>query len=134
MIGDELTFPGDPVPLARPRFSRKGTYDSQSHVKQIYILHLLSVKHTWKKLNGPLEMEVIFEMRIPKCSKKKIREYLDTPHVKRPDLSNLVKFIEDVMQGFLFDDDSQIVGINAVKMYSENPQTTVKIRSLDGYI
>lgn len=129
-----LTFPGEPVPLARPRFSRRGTYDSQANVKQFYILHLLSVKHTWKKLYGPLEIQVEFAMPIPKGSKKRTRSLAYTPHVKRPDLSNLIKFIEDVMQGHIFDDDSQIVGINAFKRYDENPKTTLKIWSLDAYL
>lgn len=39
----------------------------------------------------------------------------------KPDLSNIVKHIEDVMQGLFYADDKQICSLSASKHYSESP-------------
>ena len=68
-------------------------------------------------------------MPIPKSlSKKKQHELLNQPHHKKPDLSNLIKFVEDALIGILFVDDRQITTIHATKIYHKIPKTLIKIK------
>jgi Holliday junction resolvase RusA-like endonuclease len=46
----------------------------------------------------------------------------------RPDLSNLVKLVEDALNGNAFKDDSRIVVINAQKRYADRARTEIEIR------
>ncbi len=41
------------------------------------------------------------------------------PYPDVPDLSNLVKFVEDVATGILYDDDALVTLITATKVWSE---------------
>jgi Holliday junction resolvase RusA-like endonuclease len=119
---------GPPVPLARPRFSRNGTWDPQKEIKARFHWEIFRDMGRLDPLRGPLALDVHFHMTLARsCSKKRRRELIGFPHAQKPDLSNLVKFIEDVMEGTLFLNDSQIVSIKAQKTYSENPKTVIKI-------
>lgn len=73
---------------------------------------------------GPIRIDVTFFMPIPSSlSLKKQKELSGQIHYIRPDLSNLIKYVEDVAQGVLFRDDSQIHMIIARKLYSDFPRT-----------
>ena len=77
------------------------------------------------QLEGPLVLEVTFWLRRPKHTK-------NTWPVTRPDLSKLVRALEDAMQDAgLFRDDSQIVFENVSKQYTEEvPRAAVRIEEL----
>jgi Holliday junction resolvase RusA-like endonuclease len=64
-------------------------------------------------------------MPIPKTRKKK-----NLFHISRPDLSNMIKFYEDVAQGILFSDDSKIAKITATKVYDEMPRVEIIITNV----
>ena len=49
-------------------------------------------------------------------------------HTKKPDLDNLIKFVKDCANGILWHDDSQVVTIEAAKLYSEEPETRILLR------
>lgn len=129
---------GDPIPLARPRFSRTGTFDSQAKLKEGYGWQLKS-QFRQEPLTCPIGLDIRFYMPIPKnTSGIKRRQMLAgmIQHIKRPDLDNLVKFILDCMNKIIFTDDSQIVDINCRKQYSEQPSTVIQliqIGTLEGY-
>ena len=46
------------------------------------------------------------------------------PYPSSCDLDNLIKFVLDALNGVLYDDDSRIVGINAYKVWADDPQST----------
>ena len=74
----------------------------------------------------PLEMELDFYLRRPKSVKRK------WPTVK-PDVSNCVKLAEDALEGFLFDNDSQVVSLRAAKHYAaqgELPRIEIRVREI----
>lgn len=45
----------------------------------------------------------------------------------RPDLSNYIKAIEDALNGIVWLDDSQIVGMEVCKEYSDAPSVYIKV-------
>lgn len=130
---DFIVIEGNPVAWQRPRQSTKGIfYDSQKKHKEKYRTELLAQSSRWEKIEGPLLLECIFHMPIPSTlSKKKKKELFGEPHYKKPDLSNLLKFVEDAFQGLLFEDDKQIVEIHALKWYSSDAATFIRARKYE---
>ena len=47
---------------------------------------------------------------------------------KKPDASNILKSIEDAMNGVVFNDDSQIVNIHVTKVYATEPGVDVCVK------
>jgi Holliday junction resolvase RusA-like endonuclease len=45
--------------------------------------------------------------------------------VGRPDVDNLAKFVNDVAQGILWGDDSQVVRLTVEKVWAEEDKTTI---------
>ena len=66
------------------------------------------------KFEGAVVINIAFLFEIPKTRRKKLTagEY----HQQKPDLDNLIKCI-DAWNGVLWDDDRQVVKINAVKIW-----------------
>lgn len=48
----------------------------------------------------------------------------------KPDSSNILKGVEDALNGVLYKDDSQIVRTHVVKMYAFNPAIQVVIQEI----
>lgn len=126
----KVSLPGVPHSKARHRTTRDrrgktSTYDPQ-HENKIttqWKIKAQTVGHDLVDLSEKmhLSIRVIFEMPIPKSSKAKA----GSPHTKKPDIDNLLKFILDAGNGLLWKDDSKIHSITAVKVYSSTPQTTL---------
>ena len=116
---------GNPIPLARARIghgSRK-MYDSQHEAKILQGIYLDNQRAGRPIYTGPLHLDVTFYLKMPKLSERKVIERNNTYHYYRPDLSNLIKFIEDVANEILYKDDAQICVITSRKLYHENPRT-----------
>ena len=124
---------GDPIPLARPRFSKGHVFDSQK-LKKLNISSMIMHQHGCKKkFTGAVHLEVIFFMGIPSSISKKKKEQIEgSPHKCRPDFSNLLKFIEDVAQDILYDDDCIIASVCGSKVYSTQPRTEMIVTELGG--
>jgi len=125
------TIPGDPTALARPRVGKRCVFDGQRQLKvnaKIYIESQYDDKPLIN--NKPLHLDVIFFLRTPK-SKKLATQYLKKSyHIFKPDLSNLIKFVEDCITGTIYYDDCLISSITAKKIYDENPRTEFTIEEL----
>jgi Holliday junction resolvase RusA-like endonuclease len=115
-----FTVPMDPIPLGRPRLSRYKVYDPQVLLKRQVALFL---RPQWNMipLDGNISLEIIFYFHIPDSwSAKKKEKVAGKRKGGRPDLSNCIKFYEDVMQDIgVYKDDAQIVEISAQKLYDD---------------
>lgn len=60
----------------------------------------------------PIVLSLKFGFTKPKTNKKPY-------HTQKPDLSNLIKLVEDAGNGILWIDDSQIIQLNCEKFWSE---------------
>lgn len=104
----------EPSPAARPRtnFKTGAIYNTPKYRDYLRTLAIefRRVMKTEKPLDGPLWLDIIFCMPLPK---KQVRDY---PTCK-PDLSNLIKAVEDAGNKILWNDDSQIVELSARKIY-----------------
>lgn len=122
----ELFIKTVPIPKGRPRF-----YGGHAVTPEKTRKYEKLIRDSWE--HGIVEAEyltidMVFKMPIPQSlSKKKQRELDGQPHVKKPDLDNLVKAILDSIQGVAFDNDSKVWCINACKEYAEEPSVWIGI-------
>ncbi len=123
-----IQIDGNPIPTARPRVTRYGTYNPRGREKTRLKTYFLSLNLLC--LQGPLKVVLEFNMPFPKTSNKKTRHLLSEGkihHIKTPDIDNLIKFILDCANGILFDDDKQVIELWASKRYSNFPCTVFKL-------
>jgi Holliday junction resolvase RusA-like endonuclease len=119
---------GDPTPLARVRFGQHGrVYDQQKQVKLIMGITIAQQHNDRPFLRGPLSLEITFFMPMP-VDKKLRRQRVNKPHIIKPDLDNMIKFVIDVCNTITYKDDCIISHINARKIWSENPRTEFILR------
>ena len=116
---------GDPTPLARARIGRSRMWDPQKEMKLVHGIYLRNQHAGQPIFEEPLLLKVTFYMPIPPSRRKKIKDF--QPHHYKPDLSNLIKYLEDIGTGILYHDDCLIQACNAVKVYHHNPRTEFEL-------
>ena len=126
MIEVEIPFP--PKALQRHRHHGKQTFDPQKKDKQHLQWWFKSEYLDMPPFGEIASVEFDFYMPIPKSySKKKYEAMKNKPHVIKPDLSNLIKFYEDALNGILWKDDAILHKIAARKVYSSHPRVEIRI-------
>lgn len=113
-----------PHPKGRPRFSKAGTtYTDPKTAK-----HEAQIRKAWINRHGmqystilcPVKVRIEFETTLPKTVSKKLQKLGEEsrPWTMRNagDLDNLAKSVLDALNGVAYYDDSQIVGLEAVKL------------------
>lgn len=129
-----ITIDGLPVPWKAHAGYGKRSFNPRFKEKEYY---QWQIKSQWNQnipLAGPIFLKVVYHMPIPLGTSKVRRlQMLNQKmfHIKRPDLDNCNKFLEDCLKGIVFEDDSQVVQIHARKIYSEHPRTVVEIESMN---
>lgn len=74
-----------------------------------------ATRQAWKAASGPVQLEVVFYLQRPATISPSKR----FDPIKPPDLSKLVRGIEDSFTGILYVDDAQIVKLTAYKHYAD---------------
>lgn len=129
---------GDAVAKARPRIRRDGrTYTPKRTVE-----YEQKVRGAYKEaypdaevIDEALELTVTFFVKIPQSWSKTKQEQARAGVImptSRPDVDNLIKPITDALNGICYVDDSQIIGIDAMKRYSDFPRTEVLLKKVKG--
>ena len=137
MDSAELTFPLEPVPKGRPRFSVHYNH-VQTHTppktkrfeQDVALLYIQSNSPKFEK-GTPIEVSIEFGMTIPNSTtKKKKNDMLQglIHHTVKPDLDNLTKAVLDGLNDVAWHDDSQIVELNVRKIYVEKPYIQISIK------
>ena len=140
-------IPGEPVSQGRPRFARAGrhvrTYDpKKSRDWKAYVREVAARYAPKALLMGPLYVRMEFVRAIPKSMPKwavaAIVDGVQPPNGKntsrlipttKPDVTNLVKGVEDALTGIIWHDDAQIAMLKAMSAYGVHPGVYVKISS-----
>ena len=125
-----IQIPGKPVAKKRPKFFRRGSfvgaYNPQESEEGKWLWY--ARQQIPCKLSGPVSIKMQFGMEIPKSvSAKRRAALIGKPHVKKPDLDNMVKFALDCLNGVAWGDDSSISQLIAVKLYMAEPETFIFI-------
>lgn len=119
------TLVGDPVPLARARYGNKRVYDSQKNERLVAGINIQNQHNNRPLLVGPIRLTAEFHFEPPRSNKKLRDTMLACFHQFAPDLSNCLKWIEDIASGIVYKDDCLIADIHVRKLYSEEPKTII---------
>lgn len=141
MIVIQFTIPGIPVAKGRARHTQVGgfvrtytpakTRDYENLVRDCGKRAMLGVV----PCSGPMEMLLEIRMPIPPSWSKKKQMAAAAGQVratKKPDSANVLKAIEDGLNGVCYIDDSQIVIHTIRKVYHAVPVVVVAVRAVAG--
>ena len=112
---------GQPIAQPRARITTRGkfahAYTPKDHpihaYRQAIQLQAKAAMAGRKPIEGPICIEVVFSFQRPKSHTKKQREQV--AHCQKPDTTNLLKGLEDALNGICWIDDSQICQIDSVQ-------------------
>lgn len=129
----EFKIDGKPVGKGRPRFTRTGqTYTPEKTKEYERLIKTSYLESGGTLLDGYISISISAYYQIPKAFNREKKEFATRGiilPVVRPDLDNVVKAILDGLNGIAYHDDSQVIGITAVKCYSEEPRVEVSINA-----
>lgn len=94
------------------------TYDSTRGLdawREAIAIEALAARRLAKKqcADGPVELDVTFHLPRPQRLRDKT-----PPHTTKPDVSKLVRAVEDALTGVLYADDARIVQLTCSKRYA----------------
>ncbi len=134
-------IPGQPVPKARPRVTRNGTFTDRKTKGYEHFAGVVAMNamRGLRMMHGPVEMQVQFRFPIPKSWPKWKREAAangEIKHIKRPDYDNLAKAVSDALNDVAYDDDAQVWRCVVEKVYAVNPGAEVVLigGEWDGFV
>lgn len=79
---------------------------------------------------GPVRMTLSIFIMESKDTQRKLRKGINVYPTIKPDASNVLKIIEDALNGLAYVDDKQIVWVEVVKGYSVTPHVEVIVGAL----
>ncbi|MBE3087883.1 MAG: RusA family crossover junction endodeoxyribonuclease [Chloroflexi bacterium] len=132
-----FTIPGPPVGKQRPRFVRHGRH-VQAYTPAQTVNYEALVKQTFAAkypdfvpLPGPVRMMLSIYIMPSKETARKIKKSVASirPTIK-PDASNVLKAVEDALNGLAYQDDKQVVDVSISKHYSTRPMVAVVVKEL----
>lgn len=124
---------GKPIPWVRPRRKGNKYYDPQVKKKIEKQWELKSQIKCLYKNSDPLKVTIEFHMPIPKSwTKLKKQRSINKPHSSRPDIDNLLKFMNDSLNSILWKDDALIYEVHIRKFYSDEPKTKLWVETYCG--
>lgn len=136
----EFSMSGAPRGQGRPRTAVRGRFatiykDAKSRVYENSVKALAQkAMGDHAPFEGALSASFRFRMPIPKSATKRVKAAMAAGEIApttRPDNSNLVKAIEDALNGVAYRDDCQIVRTFITKVYSERPGVDVRVEPLE---
>ena len=123
-----VTFKVDanPVGKQRARYVKRGNFvqtytpDKTRNYETLIKAAAIEAMGASEPLETPINLYLYIRAPIPKSLSKKRLEAclngLEKP-IKKPDASNVLKSVEDAMNGVVYKDDSQIINIHVTKVY-----------------
>jgi Holliday junction resolvase RusA-like endonuclease len=127
----------DPVGKQRARYAKRGNFvqtytpDKTRNYESLIKEAAIEAMGSSEPLETPVTLYLYIRAPIPKSLPKKRIEAclngLEKP-IKKPDASNVLKSVEDAMNGVVYKDDSQIVNIHVSKVYSTVPGVDICVK------
>ncbi len=98
------------------------------------VQHAIARAHRGAPLEGPLELSLYFTMPRPGGHLGRtgnLRPSAPAYPTRKPDVTKLVRAVEDAATGLLWRDDSQVVTQAAAKRFGERPGVVIHCRRLE---
>lgn len=135
----KLTVLGIPKAQGRHKHFQRGkfsgTYDPSREKKETFA-SILQDDAPETPIATPIALELIFYMPRPKAhygsgsKSEMLKDNAPEMQSSKPDLDNLIKFVQDSLNGIFYKDDALICELKASKVYSERPRTEIIIKTL----
>ena len=128
-----VTIPITPKPKGVWSLGKYGTYNPSARGQKQTLEHVKKQLGDISSLKGPLLVIVHYQLPAPQSLSMGKRKKLHLlPHPKRPDGDNLEKFLNDALNGYLWEDDARIAFLFRTKTYTYKPEgrTTLFVREL----
>jgi len=135
----KLTVLGVPKAQGRHKHFQRGkfsgTYDPSSEKKETFASILQGDAPT-TPIATPIALELTFYMPRPKAhygtgsKSEMLKDTAPEMQSSKPDIDNLVKFVQDSLNGIYYKDDALICTLVANKVYSDRPRTEIIINTL----
>lgn len=126
-----LTFSGEPVAKGRPRaFVRAGRVSTYTPDKTRAAEEAIAASAREQWVGAPwscpvrLRVDAYFPIRAS-WSKRKREGALGQPHIIKPDADNLLKLVEDALNGIAFTDDQLVFDTRCVKWWAPTGRVDV---------
>lgn len=130
-----IIVPGKPIPKARPRMGRGNVY---TPVKTVLYERLVGLKANQamagkKPFTGPVRLDLRAQFEIPKSwpAARRTQALLGELVPGRVDTDNIVKSVTDALNKIVYLDDSQIVQINAKRVYGHSAHVVATIHPME---
>lgn len=133
---EAITFevPGDPVPQPRPRITTRGRHghaytpaDHPIHAYRAAIAEAAREAGATPTDTAPITLIVDLVFARPKSHYRKSGVREDAPKLPRADCSNVLKGLEDALNGVAWVDDTQVARVVIEKTWGSEGRTTVRI-------
>jgi Holliday junction resolvase RusA-like endonuclease len=82
---------------------------------------------------GPVELTLRIYVAVPQSMPKYRRALALTGTLRpttRPDITNVLKAVEDALSGIVFRDDAQVAITRAAKIYAEHPRLVIEVSEI----
>lgn len=131
-----FTVPGKPFGKQRPRVTRTGhAYTPKETVSYENLVRMSFVEKypEFFPTGAPVILSVIAAFPIPQSwTKKKVKAALAGDiYPGKPDIDNVLKIIQDALNGIAYKDDAQIWNATVTKTYAERPGVTVYLEYIE---
>ena len=134
-----FVVPGTPVAKGRPKFARRGGFvqaytpaKTQAYESTVQAFASEAMERDPRLFMGPLSVDLEVVVSIPASGPKKRQAAAIAGAMaptKKPDLDNVAKALLDGMNGYVFNDDAQVVELSMRKRYGE-PGVRVVVKEL----
>jgi Holliday junction resolvase RusA-like endonuclease len=132
----KLTIAGNPMGKQRARTTMRGfAYTPKNTVNyETLIKELFMIKYPDHRiLEGAVILKIAAYYPIPKSTSNKKKELMTRGEIRptvRPDFDNVIKIFADALSALAYKDDSQVVGSEFCKYYSDSPRCEISIEEL----
>jgi len=123
-----------PVKMRDGSISLRVVHDNPRTVQWMHAVRLAAaeaMEHGGQQpSHAPIMLDIEFQHQRPKAHYRAnglLKEAAPHWKVSRPDLSKLVRAVEDALKGIVWRDDSQVAAIRALKTYGDISTTIITV-------
>ena len=128
-----LIISDKPKPAKRPRQGKSSFYvpDAAKNKKDIQKFIKEQLPSDFEKIYSDIEIDIkCYVQTLESFSKtdKILAEHGYIRPISKPDADNFAKTYLDALNGFIWDDDGQVIDLRCRKYYSKDPRVEIKIK------
>lgn len=133
-----LSLPFTPVPCPRPKITMRNGYATAYYPSKYKnfkrdVTQYIRQNFTYSTYNTPIKITYTFVLPRPKYLQRKKDTSNRIEHAKKPDLDNLVKAINDVLEGSgVVSNDSIIYSMDAIKYIAAKQEEASILLTIEG--